>query len=359
MPMTMTMTSLLLMLLGCPKRPVVPLVIDWGETPHLPAPTAGSYALVPERPADRAVASMMTGHQWDASLSGAAAGIALKILAKEGTLTVPELRDAAFKAGWPYPITSAQVWSGQPGGPPPPGVEDWVHSRPPDASLGFVRARGPTDEVWVGLSSKPRIDIGVIPRQLPRGGTLTVPAVPGADVWVADPYGRLDHGPLDVPFTRTAEVEGEWLIEIRDASGTAASFPIYVGMVAPDLGLLVPGQPPADWQEADDLTVELLADLRAAYGARMYESDLMLEAVAQAAATNPDLDTRAIAPQVGVEPGNLWRWECQATTVEGCLDAILWDVRARPGLLAERALYSRYVELNTKGVRIVLVVAAV
>jgi hypothetical protein len=349
----------LLFLLACPKAPVLPMFVDWTETPHLPSPSAGSYALAPDQPPDRAVAGLLAGKQWDASLGGAAAGLALRIAANEGSLTVPELRDAAFRAGWPYPVTGAQVWLGNAQQPPPAGVDEWVRSLPSGASVGFVRARGATEQqVWVGLMSEPRVDIGVIPRQLPRGGTLMVPALPGTQVWVADPYGRLDAGQLDVPYTRTTDIEGEWLIEIRDARGAIASFPVYVGMVPPNLGLLVPGQVPDNWQDADDLTVALIQDIREAYGARMYNTDPLLHAALRASVDSEGFDTRAVAQQVGVEPGSLWRWECRSSTVEGCLDQILWDVRARPGLLVDRGAYARHVELNTKGVRILLMVAA-
>jgi hypothetical protein len=350
---------MLLMLSACPKAPVLPIVIDWNETPHLPSPTAGSYALAPGPPPDRAVAGLLAGKRWDASLGGAAASLALQIAGGEGNLTVPELRDAAFRAGWPFPVTDAQVWIGRAQQPPPPGVDEWLRAVPSSASIGFVRARGAQEqEVWVGLTSEPRVDIGVIPRQLPTGGTLVLPAIPGTQVWVADPYGRLDAGQLDVPYTRTTDVEGEWLVEIRDARGVIATFPVYVGMVPPNLGLLVPGEVPTNWQDADDLVVGLVEDLRAAYGTRMYGSDPLLHAALRASVDAATFDTRAVAQQVGVAPESLWRWECRSSTVEGCLDQILWDVRARPGLLVDRGAYARHVELNTKGVRILLMVAA-
>ncbi|MEZ4241421.1 MAG: hypothetical protein R3F59_35775 [Myxococcota bacterium] len=347
-----------LMWLACPKAPVLPLAVDWSEQPHLPSPTAGTYALAPSDPPDRAIASVVSGKHYDASLAGAAAGLALRITAGEGNLTSPELRDAAFRAGWPYPVLAAQAWNGAANQPPPPGVEAWVRDVPVTASVGLVRARGEQEtQLWLGLVSDPRLDIGIVPRQLPTGGTLSLPALPGTEIWVADPLGNLDHGTLDVPFTRTTDVEGEWLVEVRDARGPIASFPVYVGMVPPNLALLVPSQPPTNWQDADDLTVGLVEDLRNAYGMRMYGTDPLLDAALKASVDAPTFDTRAVALQVGVEPGSLWRWECRSATIEGCLDQILWDVRARPGLLVDHGVYARHVELNTKGVRILLMVA--
>jgi hypothetical protein len=345
-----------LMLAGCPRPPVV-IPVDWSQTPHLPAPTAPVYSSLPARPEDRGVATVVGLRTWDAALSGAATGIALQVLNGTGSLTPPELREAALRAGWPYPLIGGQAWPGELNSPPPKGVQDWLVSLPTGATVGLVRARGVEQDLWVGVASTVRVDIGQMPRQLPVGATLKIPAVPGAEVWVADPFGRLDHGQLDIPFTRTADVAGEWLVELRDREGPLASFPVYVGMVPPDLGLLVPSPLPTEWQEADNLVVDLLADIRSAYGFRPYENDLLLQTAAQSAAADPNLDVKMIAPQVGLPPSNVWRWDCQAANVETCLDAILWDVRARPGLLASRALFGRHVSLTTSGVRIVLVVA--
>lgn len=343
-------------LTGCPHPPVV-IPVDWTETPHLPAPTAPVYAAVPSKPLDRGVSTVVGLRTWDVTLAGAATGLALSILDGSGSLTVPEIRDRTIRAGWPYPVQSAQVWSGATSSPPPPGVQEWLGKLPAGASIGLVRARGASEDLWVGLASTVRVDLGELPRQLPVGATLKIPAVPGAEVWVADPYGRLDHGVLEMPFTRTTDAAGEWLVEVRDRTGALANFPVYVGMVPPDLGLLAPGPLPSEWQDADALVVDILAELREAYGFRPYADDLLLQTAARSAAADPTLDVKSIAPQIGLPPASVWRWECQAPTIEGCLDAILWDVRARPGLLSTRAIYGREIQLTTNGVRIVLVVA--
>jgi hypothetical protein len=343
-------------LLGCRHAPVA-ILVDWSATPHLPAPSAPFYAATPAHPEDKGVASVVGLRNWDVALSGAATGVALSILDGSGSLSPPELHEALFRAGWPYPVQSAQVWPGALNQPPPKGVGDWLSQTPPNASIGLVRARAPTEDLWVGLSSTVRYDLGEMPRQLPVGATLKIPAVPKAEVWVADPYGRLDHGRLDLPFTRTADASGEWLVEVRDAQGPIALFPVYVGMIPPDLGLLEPSPLPTDWQSADQLVVDRIADLRGAYGTAMYGDDLLLQAAAKSVADDPALDVRTLAPQLGIPAADLWRWDCQSTSVETCLDGILWDVRARPALLAAHALYGRDVQLNSAGIRIVLVVA--
>ena len=86
--------------------------------------------------------------------------------------------------------------------------------------------------------------------------------------------------------------------------------------------------------------------------------DALLVAAVRSAADDPSVTAKDMAPRVGVRSDRLWRWECQAQTVEGCLDAILWDVRARPGWLVDRGLLGRQVQITTNGVRLVLLVGA-
>lgn len=346
----------LLFSVACAKAPL-PLLVDWGATPRLPAPTAATYEATPGKPEDKAVASVVSGRKWDSSLAGAAAGIALKKAADRGNLSAPELREAAHEAGWPYPITSARMWAGEAGKPPPDSVHKWLATVPDNASIGLVRARDGSRDLWVALASEVRTAIGPMPRQLPVGARLRVPEIPGAEVWVADPVGRLDRGNLDIAYTRTTDLAGEWLVEVRDAKGAIANFPVYVGIVPPNLSLLVPTPLPSDWQETDALVVQRLGEIREAYGYAPLESDLLLESAATSVAEDPSIDVSSLAPRIGVEKGDVWRLECQAPTVEACLDEVLWDVRARPGLLAPRALYGRQVRLTNSGVSVLLVVA--
>lgn len=337
---------------GCPKPP--PPVVDWGQAPRVPSPSAGSFTLAPGVPADPGIARLVAGKRYDASLAGAAAGIGLALAHGEGGLTAPELREAAWRAGWPYPIASAQLWVGTAGDPPPPPVAQWVAGQ---ADLvGLVRVRAGLDEAWVGLSAKPRVDLGVIPRQLPAGGTLALPATPGARVTVADPAGRLIESGLEGGWTLLVEATGEWLVEVADAGGPAAVFPVYVGLVPPSLDLLVPTDPPMDAAAATERARAVMAEVRDAYGLPPFAPDPLLDAAARTWLVTPDAPVAEVARRAGLDPARAWRWECRGGTVESCLDSVVWDPRARPGLLLEDALWGLVAEVGPSGVRLVAAV---
>lgn len=342
-------------LVGCPKPPP-PEPFDWADTPRVPAPASGSYSRAVGIPADPGIASLVVGHTYDASLAGAAAGVGLALTGGRGGFTAPEVREAAWRAGWPYPISGAQVWTGDAGGPPPMGVVQWLAVQ--SASVGLVRVRGGLEEVWVGLASAPRVDLGPLPRQLPVGGALALPAVPGGRATVVDPAGRAVEGPLEVPWTTTVEQAGEWLVEVRDAGGAAALFPLYVGMVPPDLELLVPTPLPGTSAEAEALARRAVDRVRDAYGLSPLQEDPILQAAARAWQVDGSVPVAEVARRAGLAPSSAWRWTCAGTSVESCVDTIVWDVRARPGLLVADGLWGVVAEVSNGQVRLVAAVGA-
>ena len=64
-------------LTACPKKSDPAPVVSWADTPVLPSPSAGSYARTLGTPPDPPLAAYLHGVRWDASLAGAAAGVAL------------------------------------------------------------------------------------------------------------------------------------------------------------------------------------------------------------------------------------------------------------------------------------------
>jgi hypothetical protein len=340
---------------GCPK-PQPPPAFDWAERPRVPAPASGTYGRAPGLPADPGIAQLVQGHAYDAALAGAAAGVALALAHDEGGLTAPELREAAWRAGWPYPITSAQLWVGTAGAPPPPPVGAWIASQAD--VVGLVRVRAGLEEAWVGLSAKPRADLGALPRQLPVGGALALPATPGARATIVDPMGRLQERPLDAAWTTTVELGGEWLVEVRDDLGPIATFPVYVGLVPPDLDLLVPTEPPPDGAAAADAAHRTLDLVREAYGLPAYVSDPLLDAAARTWLADPTVPVSDVARITGLDAERTWRWDCRGSSVESCLDSIVWDVRARPGLLLEDALLGLAATVSGDGVHVAAAVGS-
>lgn len=352
-------TGLLFALMaGCPRGgPIVGPAVDWQEMPRLPSPSAGSYARVKSTPPDPGVRTVLGLHPWDASLGGTAAGLALNLVYERGGLTPPEIREAAWRAGWPFPIRSVHTIGAPIGAEAPSTVRDLVNQVPSGVDLGLVRARGDQQDIWVLVTSQPRIDLQVFPRQLPKGARLKLPAQPGVRFAVADPTGKLFEGHLELEWSTAVDVTGEWLIELRDAQGIAARFPVYVGMVPPDISLLDGGEPPVNAPLASDQAYDVIDRVREAYGLREPQVDTLLQSAVPWAQLNPKLDPAEIAKRVGIDPDNLWRMDCSGGTVEICLDPIVWDPKARPALLSHRLLLGIGADIRPDGVRVTLLLA--
>lgn len=342
-------------LFACAKAPIAS--VAWEDTPRLPSPTAATYARVEAPPPDAGVQAVLDGRSWDASLGGTAAGLALAVVNQLGSITPPEVREAAWRAGWPYPVSEVRAWSTQAGSPPPGAIATWLAEWPPPASIGLVRARGGLDDVWIGVAARPTVELGSVPRQVPSGGTLAIPALPGVRMRVADPEGTLLEVMLDTTWSSVLEVEGEWLVELDRDGALLARFPVYVGLVPPDLTLLVPTEPPTSAAEADALAVQCLTDVRDAYGLAPFERDPILDAASRTVLATPLLTADELAAHAGIARGDLWRFTCRAATVETCLDGVVWRANARPGLLAQRALLGLTSSVTSSGVELALVVA--
>lgn len=342
---------------ACTKAPTLLSPVDWAATPRLPSPSAGTYAMVDMTPPDPGVRQVMGGRDWDASLGGAAAGIALDLVHRRGELTPPEIREAAWRAGWPYPVRSVHTTGTTIGDAAPAKVKQQLAAVPSEAHVGLVRARGSEQDLWVMLTSVPRVDVGVYPRQIARGSRITLPQLEGTRFAVADPQGQLYKGHLDVGWSTEALAEGEWLIELYDREGVIARFPMYVGMVPPQTSLLSAGSVPETEQDARAKVVTVLADVRDAYGLREPQLDTLLQNAVTWAQLNPRVPVSDVAARVGVDPTDLWRFDCTQATVEDCLDPLVWDPRARPQLLASSLLLGVAADFAPNGVHVTVLLA--
>lgn len=266
---------------------------------------------------------------WDASLAGAASGLALAAVAGTGGLEGWEVREAAWEAGWPYTITEARGWSTAAGAAPPADLREWAAAEP-DRPAGVVRARGARGDAWVALrAGVPRADLGVVPRTFPAGATLTIPAAPGATFAVADPEGRLWEGGLDLPRPIALTTAGEWMVELADAGGLVARFPVYVDVRVPDHPLLTRAEAGA---EPLAHAMALLDDARAAFAMTPWRRDPLLDSVARAIAGGRD-DVGELAAAVGFSATTAHSWTCSDGSVEGCIEPWLFEARRRPVLL--------------------------
>lgn len=304
----------------------------FAEIPRLPAPKAGSYAVVPQTPPDPAVARLMGDAPWDASLSGAAAGLALAGVAG-GRMDAWVVREAAWRAGWPYPVSQVRAWRTDAGAAPPAAVTDWIAAQTAGVAVGLVRARADGADLWVGLSSQATADLGVIPRQLAVAATVTAPGVAGAR-WVAgDPDGGLTVGGPGAPLALPLNREGEWLLELRSDASVLARFPVYAGMAPPEVDLLALPTLPAD---DAGRTAALLDEIRAVYGRTAWRRDPTLDAAARSALNGDLPDLAAAAARLGFPDPATWR--CSGPTVPACLDQAMWRPEDRAVFLSDRTL---------------------
>lgn len=343
----------LLLALGCPKP--IEVVHTYEEVPRLPAPTAGSYNRSLEPTPDPLVQPLVEGLRWDASLAGAASGLALDLV-KAGTtqvLTRWQVREAAWRAGWAYPIADARAWSAMEDGSPPPQLLGWLETVSPEDDLGLVRARGQEGDVWVALKARPRLDIGRVPRQLAQGAELALPALPGASYAISDANGRLLSGSLDEPVSLTVATRGEWLVQVDDARGSAALFPVYVGLVPPDLPVIEDARSVRTDVEAIARAEELLDIVRATYDAEPLHRDFMLDAGARSLLQGGGTTREGVIASLGLSPAETALWECQGVTVEACLDGMIWRPRNRSALLDDASGLGLAASVGAEGVRLV------
>lgn len=350
-------TIAVLALSGC-KKPVEPAV-DYRAPPQLPSPVAGTYALVPAHPKDPVVAQLVGERKWDASLAGAASGLALAMSRGDGGITPWEVREAAWRAGTPYPVLQVRGWNQGIGGPPPRPLVEWLQTVDPEHYLGIVRARSSTGEFWVALTAAPRGSVGVQPRQVPVGGSIQLPVIEGGSFVMADSDGGVQTGSTEIEQRFTLGRDGEWLFEIRDDEGTLALFPVYCGVVPPELALFEstgPTLPDAD--AAEEHALDLLQEVRAIYGARAWERDPMLDSAARSVLRDGTSSAHDLARRLGYDPALFARWECSAASVEGCLDKVLWKPQSRPALLGDTEVLGVAARLGPTGVHLVALIAA-
>lgn len=323
------MIALLVLLVGCPRGAPA---LDVHAPPRLPAPEAGSYGRYAMTPADPVVATVTDGLRWDAYLSGAAAGLALARAEEDVPPSRWAVREAAWRAGYPYPVVALTEVEAPLESPAPEAIATWAASV--EGDLGLVRARSATREVWIGLQGRPRVDLGVFLRGLQPGEPLVLPAVPGARVRLADPEGRLTEHDLGAPVALELEEPGEWLVEVRDAEGIAALFPLYVGMELPDEDVFPPDPLPLESAEAALAeAVDLLAEAREGYGLPAWDRDPLLDAVARRLLAEPDADPADVLADLGLS-GPVLSFRCAATDVVACLDATWWRLEDRRAHLA-------------------------
>lgn len=332
--------------------------IDWAATPRLPSPDAGSYADGAEAPRDPSINALLKGKHHDGALAGAASALALAAADGVGGLTRWELREAAWRAGWPYPVADARAWSVGDGTLPPRDLLTWVEQIPADEPMAIVRARGRESDEWVGMRGHPSFQLGALPRLASLGTPLLLPPIPGGAWRATDGAGTLREGALDQGGSILLSSSGEWLVQVVRGDTELARFPVYVGVepsTAPLLRLPQPMPQPSSAADADALARELLAHVRTSYGLTTWSASPMFDAAVQQYMRNPAAGSAAALSSIGFRGAPGIVWACDDVTVENCFDAWVWDLRRRGGLMSTTYdSYGLHTTLDASGVHLTL-----
>ena len=347
---------------GCPKDPgeVAPA---WDATPRLPSPVAGVYARSRETPSDPALAALVEGKPWDAALSGAAAGLALKLVGEIGGpdespgLTRWRVREAMWKAGYPFPARDARAWPAAAGGAPPSQLVAWLEAFPATDDLGLVRARGRDQDIWVALRASPTADVGRIPRQIAEGGVFTIPANGGGRYRIADANGYLLEGTLDEPAEVEANSTGEWVVEVVPAEGQSAIFPVYVGMVPPEIPIVSDTASVRSSADVVERAETLLSEIRDIYGASALQRDFVLDAGARSLLRGDATSIDGVRESLALDPAGTMIFHCTGTTVESCMDTVVWRPENRRALFDDASALGLAGNLDAEGATLVGIVS--
>lgn len=360
------LASLALLLVACaPKAPEVKTLAqlaeeqDYRAVPRQPPEQSEVYARMPARSGDPILAALTEGVTWDAALSGAAGAMGLGIAQRDRGLTRWELREAMWRAGYPYPVSDARAWTVPLRNPPAPATLAWIEAREPEEDVGLVRVRGPSEEVWVGLTGRPRVTLPAQPRQVEPGTALRLPAIPQASFHVADGAGHLVEEGLDEGATLLMTVPGEWLVVLDDGDGELARFPLFVGVPAREEPLLA--APASDLIGADDpiaRAATLLDHVRNTWERPRWLRAALLDAAAQRVLADRSQPLEATLAGLGYAGVQVSLLECRGSTVEDCLDKWVWIPSLRSLLLDARdGDLGLAGEVDTRGVHLVALVA--
>lgn len=324
---------------GCgPKRPDLESPIDPNAAPVLPAPEAGNYALGEELPKDPLVAKVVDNGMlpWVESLSGAATSLALD---NTGPISLQLARHAAWRAGYPYPVVrlieGEEEWAAFPYGL----LNALKRQVKAGDHVGVVRARvGPNDR-WLALVGRPQGVLDPFPRVVSTGTEVLLQADRRATWTAVRPDGAVLRGAT--PGTLTPELAGEWWLEVLDEDGEVlAEAPLWVG-VTPEPGPLLdlPGDPPLGPEDARLEALDLIDEIRDAYGHPRLPEDELLTSLAQLPAEQRAARTwtREAGQQrlfaAGFEGTEVVQLTCSAPTVASCIDGLLHQADGRAGLL--------------------------
>lgn len=329
--------------LACAHRPAEAVAPSTPSAPHLPSPVGALYVRHLARPVDPLVAKVVGSDPWEEVLSGAAAGVALEVVARR-EVDLSAARWAAVRAGYPYPLLDMQVVH-----VPHEALPTLV--LPDSGDLGLVRARGPDDDVWVLLRGASGPALPPVPREAQVGDMIPLS---GAQWRASDPSGAVRVVEKGLLLDRA----GEWLLEAEVAGRVVATLPVYVGERTPETP---PFTGPLAGDDPEQAMFNALADLWDWYGRDAPVRDSGIDSVAR-------VRLRALSAGGETEPAaTLLRrsgfvdgangGECRADSLRACLEQMWWSADQRAIFAPDFSSVGVAAQGEGQGVRVVVMVA--
>jgi hypothetical protein len=355
-------TVLLLAFGACAHARPKKVEVDPASAPILPAPEARDYATGDSSPRDPLVRALVQGAElpWDEALSGAATTLALD---PARDIELGLARQAAVRAGYPYPVV--RVLAGElAAGEPPVELETAIPQLLQKGDqVGVVRARMSNGDRWVVLVGRPRMRLEPFPREIGEGGTLRVRGDRPGTFTLVSPTGRIERGAL--PLQQRLDEVGEWWVELRGAGPDrplVSAIPVYVGIPTPPAAVIeLPGEAARGPGEAVEIASELLDDLRGTFGLPKLQPDRILERLADLPLEQAVRGewSREVGEErmrgAGFTGGPLAQLACSAPTVAACLDQLFTTTEGRAALLDPKLrLVGAAAQVETRGLTLIL-----
>lgn len=303
--------------------------------PVLPAMEGEVYARGEGHPPDPLVAVAMGGRPWDEALSGGAAAAALN--GPEGQLTHAGVQWAVWRAGYPFVVERIAV--GLTEEPVPPAAVRGLIEDPANAGLdlGLARARRGEQDRWVALVGRPIPGAPTFARDYAAGETMEL-ALPAEASWtLVTPEGMARTG--TGPLRQRMDEEGEWWLELQ-LPGGRVSLPLYAGMDMPPAPVMdLPGRTVAGPDDARDLAVSLLAELRLDFELPVLVAEPVLHSLARqpldelvAGSWDREAAVARLRSAGFLAPSTDQVW-CRAPTVAQCIERLVRTASGRMALL--------------------------
>ena len=304
---------------------------DSGQTPILPAIDADVYSVSPTEPRDVLVVAAASGLEWDESLSGAAANLAID-LSSNTPIDAASVRWAGLKSGWPYPITYAgmELVAHQTNCPP-----SLLENIPSHSHVGIARARGAAADAWVVLST----DVQRVAEPFSNSQELnTVFGLPfsnseGLSFRAFGATGEMQSG-----SSVTFDHEGEWVIEVIDDNlqSLLLRAAIYVDGESPDYAPIEAVS--AVFEDIDGEILSMVNEVRAHFVDGYLNNEPLLTSTARRSlqawmeegTPSPPHDELGTVTLTGTPTTSVI---CVGETPRACIDQIYWSAQQRGALL--------------------------